>query len=66
MKKRFLIKTSIIFSLVFLFFFLKLNVNSAQAFCENHSQTIELQTNLTHMEINSFEVFPFDDFLIKI
>ena len=66
MKKTFLIKAVIIFLLSFIFFFLKLNVNSAKAFCDNHSHSINMQNNLTRMEINSFEVFPFDDFLIKI
>jgi hypothetical protein len=66
MEKRFLIKTGIIFLLSFLFFFLKLNVNSAKAFCENQLETVKVQNNLSQMEINSFEVFPFDDFLIRI
>jgi hypothetical protein len=66
MKKSFLMKTGIIFLLSFLFFFLKLNVNSAKAFCEDQFQTVKVQSNLTQMEINSFEVFPFDNFLIKI
>jgi hypothetical protein len=66
MKKSFLMKTGIIFLLSFLFFFLKLNVNSAKAFCEDQFQTVKVQSNLPQMEINSFEVFPFDNFLIKI
>jgi hypothetical protein len=66
MKKSFLMKTGIIFLLSFLFFFLKLNVNSAKAFCENQLETVKVQNNLSQMEINSFEVFPFDNFLIKI
>jgi len=66
MKKAFLIKAGIIFLLSFIFFFLKLNVNTAKAFCDNHPQSIKMQNNLTRMESNSFEVFPFDDFLIKI
>jgi hypothetical protein len=66
MKKKFLIKAATIFLLSFLFFFLKLNVNSAKAFCQDQLQTAKVQNNLSQMKINSFEVFPFDDFLIRI
>ncbi|MEO7835812.1 MAG: hypothetical protein ABIR50_10860 [Ginsengibacter sp.] len=66
MKKRFLIKASILFSLQFLLLFLKLNVNSVNALCDYRSQCGKEQNNRPPLKINSFTVFPFDDLLIKI
>lgn len=65
MKKRFLVKTIIVLCLFLCFLFIW-RVNTAKAFCEFQKRCTRLQDHLTPAEINSFEVFPFDNFLIKM
>jgi hypothetical protein len=65
MKKSFLIKTTIILC-IFLCFFFIWQVNTVKAFCEIEERCMKVQDHLSPAEIHSFEVFPFDDFLIKV
>jgi hypothetical protein len=66
MKRVFLIKTTIVFYLSIIFF-LMWKVNTAKAFCEIQKQCNRMENHFfTPSEINSFGVFPFDDFLIKV
>lgn len=65
MKKSFLIKATIVYYLLCCFFLIW-QINTAKGFCESRKACVRIQKQPDTTEINSYEVFPFDDFLIKV